>query len=103
MNNGKPLVKNAANETEVREAEIKAKLAEDQRANDLRYMLASDQGKRFIWSLLESCGIFKSSFTGSSETYFLEGQRNIGLKLLAEIMKTDPEAYVKMYKLSKKD
>lgn len=99
----KPLVKNAANENEIKDAEIKVKLLEDQKENDLRYVLASDQGKRFIWGLLEACGIFKSSFTGSSETYFLEGQRNIGLKLLADVMKTDPEAYIKMYKSGKKD
>lgn len=99
----KPLVKNAADESQVRNAEIKKKLIDDQIHNDLKYILDSEQGRRFVWRILEMTGLFKSSFTGSSETYFLEGQRNIGLKLLAEVMNCDPQAYMKMYVSSKKD
>lgn len=98
----KPLVKNAADETQVKNAEIKVKLQDDQKHNDLKWILATEQGRRFTWRLLETTGIFKSSFTGSSETYFLEGQRNVGLKLLAEVMDCDPQAYLKMYTDSKK-
>ena len=99
----KPLVKNAADETQVKNAEIKVKLNEDQKHNDLKWILATEQGRRFVWRLLETTGIFKSSFTGSSETYFLEGQRNVGLKLLADVMECEPQAYLKMYIDSKKD
>ena len=98
----KPLVKNAADETQVKNAEIKVKLNEDQKHNDLKWILATEQGRRFVWRLLETTGIFKSSFTGSSETYFLEGQRNVGLKLLADVMECEPQAYLNMYIDSKK-
>lgn len=97
MSNEKPLVKNAADESQIRSAEVKKKIQEDNEHNDLKYILDSEQGRRFIWKQLERCGVFKSSFTGSSETYFLEGQRNIGLKLLADVMACDPQAYLKMY------
>jgi hypothetical protein len=97
----KPLVKNASDESQVRNAEIKKKLIDDQEKNDLRFILSTDQGRRFIWKQLQLCGVFKSSFTGSSETYFLEGQRNIGLKLLADVMDADPESYLKMFKKQK--
>lgn len=99
----KPLVRNAADESQVRGAEVKKKLRDDAEDADLKYILASDQGRRLLWKLLETCGIFKSSFTGSSETFFLEGQRNIGLKILADIMRVDPESYLRMYKQSKGD
>ncbi len=94
----KPLVQNAADESQVKGAAIKKKLLDESEANDLRYVIQSEQGKRVLWRLLETCGIFKSSFTGSSETFFLEGQRNVGLKLLADIMRVDPDSYLKMYK-----
>jgi len=99
----KPFVNNAANQDQIKNAEIKSKLNQDQVDADLRFLLSTDQGRRYIWRVLEVCGIYKSSFTGSSETFFLEGQRNVGLKLLSDIMRVDPDSYIKMYKQSRKD
>jgi hypothetical protein len=93
--------RNAADEEKIREEKTRQKLRQDNEDNDLRFLLATDQGRRFIWKLLEMCGVFKSSFTGSSETFFLEGQRNIGLKLLSDIMRVDPDSYLKMVKSNK--
>lgn len=96
MNNNKPLVKNAADESQVRQAEIKMKLLDDKNFNDLKFILDSEQGRRFMWRVLSECGVFQTSFRTSSEIYYLEGRRSIGLKLLAEIMDCDPQAYIKM-------
>ena len=92
----KPLVKNAANESEIKYAETKSKLAQEKIDNDIKIVLSTDSGRSYIWKILSDCGIFKSSFTGSSETFFLEGKRSIGLNILADIMRIDPEAYLKM-------
>jgi len=92
----KPLVKNAADESQVNNAKIKKQLLDDQNHNDLKFILDSAQGRRYIWRVLERCGVFKSSFVTSSEIYFNEGKRDIGLKILAEIMECDPQAYLKM-------
>jgi hypothetical protein len=94
-------IKNAADEEKIREEKTRQKLRQDNDDNDLRFLLATDQGRRFLWKQLEACGVFKSSFTGSSETFFLEGQRNIGLKLLSDIMRVDPESYLRMIKSNK--
>jgi hypothetical protein len=94
-------VKNAADENQIKIDREKNKFKQDTEDNDLKFLLASDQGRRFIWNMLEKCGVFKSSFTGSSETFFLEGQRNIGLKLMSDIMRVDPESYLKMIKSNK--
>lgn len=99
----KPLVRNAADESQVKSAQEKSKLKSDRDDQDLRFVLNHDQGLRVIWKLLETCGVFKSSFTGSSETYFLEGQRNVGLKLLNDIMRVNPDSYLKMHKLNKEN
>lgn len=96
MNNNKPLVKNAADESQVRQAEVKMKLLDEKNFNDLKFILDSDQGRRFMWRVLSECGVFQTSFRTSSEIYYLEGRRSIGLKLLAEIMDCDPQAYIKM-------
>jgi len=92
----KPLVSNASDEKQIAEAKQKVKNRQDQEKDDLKYVLASAQGRRFIYKTLELTGIYKSSFTGSSETFFLEGQRNIGLKLLAKVQEVDFDGYLKM-------
>lgn len=92
----KPYVKNTSNESEVRSAHIKEKLKQESYENQLKFILQSEQGRAIIWKILGDCGIFKSSFTGSSETFFLEGKRSIGLSLLADLMRVDPNAFIKM-------
>lgn len=103
MNDKRALVKNAADEAQVKEAENKAKRGRERELDDLRTILLLPGGRRFVWRYLEECGVFKTSFTGSSETFFREGQRNIGLKLIADVTESDPNALVQMMKESKGD
>lgn len=95
------MVQNAADQNQVREANLKVKYGREKELEDIKYILASPQGRRFVWRYLEITGLFKTSFTGSSETFFLEGGRNIGLKILADVNEADPEGYLKMLKESK--
>jgi hypothetical protein len=97
----KVAVKNAADESEVNKAREKEKFGRDAELADMQHVLNSIQGRRLLWRYLETCGIYKSSFTGSSETFYLEGQRNIGLKLLADITEASPESYMLMMKEQK--
>ena len=69
---------------------------EQRRAAGLRYVLADRRGRDWLWSLLESCRIYESSFTGDSGTFFNEGMRNVGLRVLTEIAAADPQALVTM-------
>lgn len=94
----KVMVKNAASERQVSEAAFKEKIGKDKELDEIRCVLSTPQGKRFVWRYLEKCGVFKTSFTGSSETFFLEGRRDIGLALLAEVCESSPEAYLEMLK-----
>lgn len=54
-----------------------------------------------MWKLLAETGLYKTSFTGNSETFFREGARNVGLKLMAQIHELTPDAYGLMLKESK--
>jgi hypothetical protein len=99
----KPFVKNASDESQIQGAKIKVKLGKESEINDLKFLLSTDQGRRFIWKLISKCGVFRQSFTGNSQTFFMEGERNIGLFVLDSVMEADPEAYVKMYTQSKRE
>ena len=59
----------------VREMEVKA-------AWDA--VLGDRQGRLVVWDILEQCGVYRSTFTGNAHGTFLEGQRQIGLWMLAE-------------------
>lgn len=81
--------------------EDRAQLSEfemEQAKADLRRVMGSESGRRFINRLLSRCGVYRSSFTGNSETFFREGARNVGLFLLAEIQAHCAEEFLTMLK-----
>lgn len=56
----------------------------------MRKVMSGAAGQRFLWWLLEQTHVFQTSFTGNSATFFMEGERNVGLKLFALCMEADP-------------
>lgn len=95
---------NAADENQVRQGKQKDQRTKEREIDDLKGLLSTPGGRRFLWRYIEFCGIFESSFSSSgSEMFFLEGQRNVGLKLIKEIMEADANAYIVMMKESKGD
>lgn len=93
-----------ADATAVKEKGQKARSRAQRDIDDMATILSDIRGRRFIWRYLQECGVFKTSFNNSgSVTAFNEGMRNIGLKLLAEIMEADSEAYTLMASESKKE
>lgn len=66
-------------------------LRAQQDAEDFKALMATGAGRRFIWRVLDRCGVFRTTFRPNSEAAFLEGQRNIGLMLWAEIVEHTPE------------
>lgn len=78
-----------------------AQSAKEQRIADMALLLSTRPGRRFIWGLMSDCGIFRSSFDNSgSVTAFNEGQRNVGLKVLADVNEAGPEQYLVMLRES---
>jgi hypothetical protein len=63
---------------------------------DLYFVLQTEQGRRYLYDLMDFCGLHRPSMTGNSQTFFNEGMRNVALKLFADIGKADPNAYIKM-------
>lgn len=66
--------------------------------DDFRWLMEDKRGRRTVWRLLERTGVYRTSFTGNSETFFREGQRNIGLAILSLLHEACPEKYAIMHK-----
>jgi hypothetical protein len=92
---GQRLVKQKAKDEE--------KLRKQVEADDVRWLMGDKRGRRIMWRLLEKTGLYRSSFTGTSQTFFNEGMRNIGLMLMAEIHEFAPEQYAVMLKEQKQN
>lgn len=75
------------------------RLAVQQRRDDLRTVLSTESGRRFIWGVIQRCGVFQGSATlepmGIS---FSEGRRSVGLFLLGDAMAFHPELFLTMQK-----
>ena len=86
---------NAADPKAVK-ASVKAQRSADaQRAEILRGLMSLPAGRAWVFHLLESCHVFQSSYTGDGLSMaFKEGERNVGLRLLSDVMSTCPDQYI---------
>ena len=96
MDNKKPLVTDTSDEAQNKRAKDRMTQRENQFADDLKWIFSDRRGRRFYWDLMAHCGVFKNSFTGNSTTFFNEGKRNVGLKLINDLTVVEPAAYLKM-------
>jgi hypothetical protein len=94
---------NAAEESQVKDRKRKDERLRDIELADMKKMMSTREGRRFVWRLLDRAGVFRTSFTGNSTTFFNEGQRNIGLIVLADVMAAAADQYVVMMNESKED
>lgn len=64
---------------------------------DLEWVMSDGRGRRVVWRLLEQAGVFRLSYAGDAlSTAFNEGQRNIGLRLMADCLEAAAEKYLVM-------
>lgn len=92
------LVKNAADEEQVKSAGKRVSRVEQEDMLDLQHLLNIPQGRRFLRALLRRCRVNALSFSASDThmTSFNEGERNIGLWLVARMTVADLRAFVTM-------
>lgn len=92
----KAFVGNLADTAQVKDADKKVRFGRERELEDMKFILSTPQGQRVLWRYLEHCGIYRDSFTGNSSTFYNEGRRSIGIKLLEDITTASPDAYIKM-------
>ena len=75
----------------------KAKDAEEQAASDLRFLLSTEAGRRFLWAELARCRVFHTSFHTEQLVFaHNEGRRSAGVELMVRVIETDPKAWLLM-------
>lgn len=88
---------NAAERRDVRRAEKSEKLWSKDRAELLRRIMGGAPGRRWTLEILEACHVFGTTFTGDAlSSAFSEGERNVGLRILADVMSACPDQYIQM-------
>ncbi len=79
---------------EEREKALKLRAIQDKRV--ICELLSTISGRSWVWRLLESTHMLSTSFSGDAMTMaFREGERNIGLRLWADIESASPELLAK--------
>ena len=89
---------NAGDEAAVTKRQKREREAENRLAAGLAYVLAERPGRDLLWWLLGETGVYAGSYTGDNRTFFNEGRRDVGLRLLDRLLAADPETYLTMIK-----
>lgn len=76
-----------------------SEIKKQQAVADLREVLATPAGRRFVWRLLTQGGVFRAVAPADAVVMaFREGGRNEALRLLNEVFSHAPEAFGLMMK-----
>lgn len=87
----------ASDKVQVESRQRKAKRRTKQDDFVLKQLLSTPDGRAWTFRLLSEAHIFQPSYTAEPfSTAFKEGERNVGLKLLSDIIRTCPEAFTQM-------
>lgn len=90
--------KTAAKRTREERAKDLAKRKKDRKLSDIRFVLKSPEGRRFIWRILSMAGIYQDLFKqGEADTTnFNLGRRSLGLDIFKDVMLAKPAAVQQM-------
>ena len=95
FSDGRPLYDAGDPEHVRREKRRLGRLAKARRDFIAGPLMGSRAGRAYVWELLSFCHVFRTSIVAGDPyaTHVQEGERNVGLKLLADINRDAPEAY----------
>ncbi len=96
MEQQQPFVKNASSKKQVEEAGGKERRLRERELNELRTVLSTEAGRRFLWRLMGMCKTFSSIYETSAKIHYNSGQQDIGFYLLREVDAASPEMFFKM-------
>jgi hypothetical protein len=76
-----------------------AKQRESSKRSVIRQIMSSSEGRAWIHEVLSMSHVYSSSFSTNALTMaYSEGERNIGLRITADIVSASPERYLEMLK-----
>ena len=83
-----------------RRAEEKSTLERGQERDDISWLMANKQGRRFVWRLLGITGIYRNPMQGDGDAFtnLRCGMQAVGQQVVADIHEVCPERYFEMVK-----
>jgi len=96
------MAQNIADEAQVKEGASKSKRIRERELMDVKLILETDYGRRFIWRLLEKAKVFGSIWEQSARIHYNSGQQDFGHFVMSEVTESNPESLILMMKESKK-
>lgn len=82
---------NASDEQQIRDKDKKSKNERETELNDIKDILSRPSGMRFFKRMLAEGHMFSTTFTGNSQSFFLEGHRNFMLRYFGDVCEACPE------------
>jgi hypothetical protein len=90
-------VRNAADPRQLREAKKREKIDARLTDEDLKWVMSSEPGRRFVNNLLEECHVFGLRFDGRVNWLLFDtGMREIGNRVMARARTSAPDQFAKM-------
>jgi hypothetical protein len=84
-------------EEEIEAVKEKEKQAKDKRKRDVKKVLSTAEGRRFIWDLIGRGCIFNSIYSPDThEMARLEGRRQLALEIFLEVNNEHTDAYIQI-------
>lgn len=66
-------------------------------ADDLKWLMSNKRGRRIVWRQLERAGVYRTPFnTNAMLMAHACGEKNDGLRMLAQLFEVCPERYAEM-------
>lgn len=91
----------ASNPRQVKDAKIRDQLRRENELADVKALMETPVGRRYIWRYIQVCRPMSDPFTGNSETFRNCGLQTIGKMMFAEVLENCPELYMLMAREAK--
>jgi len=82
---------NAASKQDEAERQEDIKRERQQELDDVKKVIKTPAGLRLFRRLFEAGHMFRTTYTGNSQGYFLEGHRNFALMFFQDVVEVAPE------------
>lgn len=92
---------NIADEQIVNNRNRSENLDRERELDDLRWIMKTIQGRRFIYRLLEKSNVFASVWEPSARIHYNSGQQDFGHFIMSEIIESDQDKFLLMLKENK--
>jgi hypothetical protein len=81
---------NSANEESIEERNLRVRVEKENYEMAIRAILTAKEGQFFFKRFFAKAKIFSKTFTGNSQTYFNEGQREMALEYFKDFSRICP-------------